>query len=279
LRAAGFNYEGLTFMNRTGAELGQYLNGSTSLYNFPALRINRAAVRDTLLRRVRQAGISVYWRKKYVGVVSETSAGGRDNNGSATVQFKDGEAVTAHFVVAADGIHYCIRSFVTGTSAEPTFSGLMGIGGSLHSDQLDPKIASSHELQLPCMMFGAKGTFAIMPSSHDGQTLGFFTTVEVTDRNRDSWTALGKNPEEMVGILRKRFLDGELQWPALVQQLCENKPTASLSCWPFFSVPHLSSWTSSHKRVILIGDAAQAIPPTGGQGAAIAFEDAVVHEM
>jgi 2-polyprenyl-6-methoxyphenol hydroxylase-like FAD-dependent oxidoreductase len=196
-------------MNRTGAELGQYLNGSTSLYNFPALRINRAAVRDTLLRRVRQAGISVYWRKKYVGVVSKTSAVA-DDDGSATVQFKDGEAVTAHFVVAADGIHSCIRSFVAGISAEPTFSGLMGIGGSLHSDQLDPKIASSHELQLPCMMFGAKGTFAIMPSSHDGKTLGFFTTVEATDRNRDGWTALGKNPEEMEGILRQRFLNGEL---------------------------------------------------------------------
>ena len=42
----------------------------------------------------------------------------------------------------------------------------------------------------------------------------------------------------------------------------------------FFEVPRLESWTSPHGRVILIGDAAHAFSPQGGQGAAMAFEDA-----
>jgi 2-polyprenyl-6-methoxyphenol hydroxylase-like FAD-dependent oxidoreductase len=41
-----------------------------------------------------------------------------------------------------------------------------------------------------------------------------------------------------------------------------------------FAVPNLKNYTSPARRVILIGDAAHAIPPTGGQGAAMAFEDA-----
>ena len=41
----------------------------------------------------------------------------------------------------------------------------------------------------------------------------------------------------------------------------------------FFSVPHLENWKSPLGRVIIVGDAAHAIPPTGGQGAAMAFED------
>src|SRR5450755_2516121 len=39
-------------------------------------------------------------------------------------------------------------------------------------------------------------------------------------------------------------------------------------------VPTLSTYISPKRRVVLIGDAAHAIPPTGGQGAAQAFEDA-----
>ena len=42
----------------------------------------------------------------------------------------------------------------------------------------------------------------------------------------------------------------------------------------YYKVPALASYTSPSRRVILIGDAAHALPPTGGQGAAMAFEDA-----
>jgi 2-polyprenyl-6-methoxyphenol hydroxylase-like FAD-dependent oxidoreductase len=39
-------------------------------------------------------------------------------------------------------------------------------------------------------------------------------------------------------------------------------------------LPDMEHWVSKSGRVILVGDAAHAIPPSGGQGAASAFEDA-----
>jgi 2-polyprenyl-6-methoxyphenol hydroxylase-like FAD-dependent oxidoreductase len=42
----------------------------------------------------------------------------------------------------------------------------------------------------------------------------------------------------------------------------------------FFSAPHLDHFYAPSHRVLLIGDSAHAIPPTGGQGAAMALEDA-----
>lgn len=42
----------------------------------------------------------------------------------------------------------------------------------------------------------------------------------------------------------------------------------------FYIVPSLEKWVSSSGRIVLIGDAAHAITPQGGQGAAMAFEDA-----
>lgn len=55
-------------------------------------------------------------------------------------------------------------------------------------------------------------------------------------------------------------------------------PTTVTACTDvdarFFSAPSLDSWVSQSSRVLLIGDSAHAIPPTGGQGVAIALEDA-----
>lgn len=42
----------------------------------------------------------------------------------------------------------------------------------------------------------------------------------------------------------------------------------------FYSIAPLPSSSSPSSRVILISDAAHALPPTGGQGAAMALEDA-----
>ncbi len=79
--------------------------------------------------------------------------------------------------------------------------------------------------------------------------------------------------------------------PADIKALRGNTDIVSCS---FFVAPHLDSWVSTSGRVLLIGDAAHAIPPTGknlvydtsktfancthqlrgGQGAAMALEDA-----
>ncbi|CAJ2511218.1 Uu.00g068430.m01.CDS01 [Anthostomella pinea] len=48
----------------------------------------------------------------------------------------------------------------------------------------------------------------------------------------------------------------------------------ALKIWPFRSLLRLEGWTSAaHRRVVILGGAAHAIPPTTGQGAAQAFED------
>jgi 2-polyprenyl-6-methoxyphenol hydroxylase-like FAD-dependent oxidoreductase len=42
----------------------------------------------------------------------------------------------------------------------------------------------------------------------------------------------------------------------------------------FYEVPSLARWSSPNGRVIVMGDAAHAFSPQGGQGAAMSFEDA-----
>jgi 2-polyprenyl-6-methoxyphenol hydroxylase-like FAD-dependent oxidoreductase len=72
-------------------------------------------------------------------------------------------------------------------------------------------------------------------------------------------------------ILEKTYCHGT--WPEQVQVMCREAPAEEFHIWPVNTVPHLTSWSSPSAKVILIGDAAHAITPFGGQGGAMAFED------
>lgn len=223
IRTSGYNYTNLAFSNGSGEVLGRFLNGSQKIYNFPALRIHRTIVRDELIKELGLQNIPIYYDKKCVGIKDESGD-------SATIMFEDGEEVQAGFVVGADGIHSRIRPHIAGHS-EPAFSGLMGVMGTVMSDQLQD-VMGDHDLELPCMLFGDSGSFAIMPASFSGDEIGYFATIEATDRGREGWTALENNKEELESMLKKPILKPGSNWPQLVKALCERTPPETLTSWP-----------------------------------------------
>ncbi|GAM38855.1 salicylate hydroxylase [Talaromyces pinophilus] len=275
LRVRGFIYERIYFANGSGQEMGYVFHGSSELYNFPALRIKRSILREELVRIVKREGVPIYWNKKCVRIVSETAATTTQTNGSATAEFSDGEKVEADFVIGADGIHSRIRSFIAPDVGDPTFTGLTGITGTIHADELGD-LQEKARLHVPCMLFGANGSIGILPSSFDGKEIEWFANLETEDRSREEWTKFGNDGQWMKDLILQRFLYGDKidHSPEMVKQLMLKTRPEVLTNWPFYTLPHVERWTSPHKRVILIGDAAHAIPPTGGQGAAMAFEDA-----
>lgn len=262
VRPQGFNYEELAFTTGSGQILGKFLNGSIKEYHFPALRIHRTVVKDALRQKLEEEGIPVVYDKKCKRVISE-------DDKSATVEFTDGSRETADFIVGADGIHSHVRDFIQ--ECKPEFSGLMGIMGTV----MAPDLAHvKHDLQLPAMLFGDTGSFAIMPASFDGKEVGYFATIEQQDRGRDGWNELETHTDELKRLLEERFTSPGSKWPDLVKALCDKTPVETLTSWPFYSVPHMEHFSSPKGRVIVLGDSAHAIPPTGGQGAAMALEDA-----
>lgn len=265
IRTQGFNYEGLAFSNGSGQMLGMFLNGSQKIYNYSALRIHRSIVRSTLAEELERQGIPIKYDKKCLGIKSESEK-------SAIVEFESGEIVEAQFVIGCDGIHSQIRPFFA-PNTTPSFSGLMGVMGCVDESNLE-SLKNGKGLHLPNMLFGSNGSFAIMPSSFDGKEIGYFATIQEQDKGRDGWAHLDNAKAGLHTMLDDRFLPEKFAWPELVKELCKKTPEDTLTSWPFFSVPHLDTWASPKKRVIVIGDAAHAIPPTGGQGAAQAFEDA-----
>ncbi|KPI40211.1 6-hydroxynicotinate 3-monooxygenase [Cyphellophora attinorum] len=266
----GFAYEDIAFYSaRNLSRIGRVKNGDVKRYGYPALRIGRGIVRGELLRAVEELAtqdreeitVEMRFETKVVSVSEKEK--------NVILGLASGEELTFDAVIGADGIHSRVRNLVNG-DVKPTFSGMLGIGGG----RLDRRDIRPQDLSLPAMFMGKSNAFMMMPTSADGNEVTFFATMEVEERDREGWAKLGEDKQELKRIMVDRHCGRASEWPAVVVEACRSGKADSLSIWPHYNAPILESWTSSSNRIILMGDAAHAMPPTGGQGAAMAFEDA-----
>merc|ERR1711981_65663 len=258
----GFAYDEITFYSaRNLSRLGSVLNGSREKYVYPALRIPRHIVRQTLMNAVQDAGINIKFETKIKSVEDG------DDKGQASLVLSSGKVESHDLIVGADGIHSRIRQLIS--DVEPTFAGQVGVGGGQIKRE-DVVI----DLKLPAMFMGKTNSFAMMPTTADGQTVSCFATIEMEERTREGWAAFAADKQGLKQRLVERHCGSDAEWPKAVQDACQQSRAESMAIWPFFNAPVLESWTTPSARVILIGDAAHTMPPTGGQGAAQAFEDA-----
>jgi 2-polyprenyl-6-methoxyphenol hydroxylase-like FAD-dependent oxidoreductase len=72
--------------------------------------------------------------------------------------------------------------------------------------------------------------------------------------------------------MRRRLLDAFAGWHAPIEALVST--TSEIMRTAIYDVPALPAWHIG--RVMLLGDAAHAMSPAGGQGASLALEDAMI---
>ncbi|OQU95922.1 FAD binding domain-containing protein [Cladophialophora immunda] len=260
IRKCGWNYDDVQMITVAGKYLGSHTWGGLRRYHYQCLRINRDVVRQALLSEVRLQGIPMHFGKRCVGLA--------EDGDTISLAFEDGETIHTEFLIGADGIHSPTRQYLYPGS----FSKYSGLLVALGHTQRRLMGASMEGVQLPCMFFGKNGTFSILPNSYDGEEIGYFITTDVPDRGESNWAALEKDKQAISNIFDE--ITEEPGWPQFVRDLSRTTPLEHFRTWPFAKVPDLEHWVSRSGKMILIGDAAHAIPPSGGQGAASAFEDA-----
>ncbi|KAK5051018.1 hypothetical protein LTR84_003577 [Exophiala bonariae] len=264
LQKMGNSYEDLHLRNASGAQIVTFHNGNKDGYGFSAMRIHRHHVQRVLIEACQAKGVSIRHGMKIQGISEDSSSD------EVELTFANGETAYASFVVGADGLHSIVREHVVKESTS-IYAHMIGVTGYLQKRQLHP---SANSIGLPSHFIGHNGFIAIMPSDVSGNEIGFFSTMDFgEERSKQEWDELFKNKDAIRSILRERFCK-ENGWCELVDSLCKSVGSDTLCSWPFYIAPQLPTWSTQSGRVLVIGDAAHAMIPTGGLGASLAFEDA-----
>lgn len=118
------------------------------------------------------------------------------------------------------------------------------------------------------MIFSPAGLLMTIPIDPTGEQLAWGITKEVPgDKGRAGWAEY----ESSGAAYREAKGDFDRITTEPVRSLLDNANADEAKLWAAYSIPELPKWHTS--RVLLIGDAAHALPPNG-QGSAMAFEDA-----
>ena len=266
IRNQAFPFETMAFKTDFDfKDTGIYYFGSEEMYGYKAIRIYRKVLLAELRKMVEEEGIPLKYGKKYTQVVFEDDSGVR-------FAFSDDTEDTAEILIGADGIHSKVRQYIA-PDIEPTYSGFLGVTFAFPASKI--RFPAGHtDFPLPVSIMGKHGMFALAPQNADGKEIFAGRQFHYAQQTRSSWDALLKEKSELIEMHRADMKD----WSDLVQSAIEqlSGPDGhSLSIWAFHTVPKLERWYSPKGRVIIMGDAAHAIPPTAGQGANQAFEDSL----
>lgn len=262
IRNKGYNFENIAFKNDQEETTDLYPLGNEKLYGYKALRIYRQVLLTELRSMLQERDIQVIYEKRFSRILHESAAEG------VTFQFEDGSTAQADLLVGADGIHSTVRQNVS-PSTTPLYSGMLAITCAIPTSKLRFPADKDYST-LPVAIHGKAGTFIFAPQDVDGSEVLAGTQKPYPEQSKAEWTRLFGAKDELLALLSANRAD----WPDIVQSGLENVPKNTLSIWPFYIVPKLAAWRSDTQRVIILGDAAHAIPPTAGQGASQAFEDA-----
>ncbi|KAF2246390.1 FAD/NAD(P)-binding domain-containing protein [Trematosphaeria pertusa] len=262
IRTKGYNFDTLTFMNDSDhKEIGKYYFGNKERYGYQALRIYRNVLIAELRAMVQEQGIPIQYGRKFSHIVAEDDQG-------VTFALADGTEERAEILIGADGIHSKVRAQIL-PDIVPAYSGFLGVTFAFPASKLR---LPSPAFPMPVSIHGKNGAFVMAPQNADGTEIFAGRQFTYPMQERSGWDALLKSKTELVEM-HQRDMD---EWSDLVQSGQEQISTPdvhSINTWPFHTVPKLDKWSSDGGRVVIVGDAAHAIPPTAGQGANQAFED------
>ncbi|KAK1255634.1 hypothetical protein MKX07_007893 [Trichoderma sp. CBMAI-0711] len=198
--------------------------------------------------------------------------------GRNTIQFVDGSnAVEVDLVIGADGVKSITKRALFPDAAEdpypPHYEGLVGIGGFIPAAGLEEFV----EKGSMNFIHGGNGFFGYFfsesnPSdpkrespydvSEPGDTLAWWSTYEIKE-------CPDRKTLDLADISR-RLRERHGQWKdPVIQRVLESARVSNM--YPTWTSPPLPSW--ERDGVVLLGDAAHALPSTSGQGVSQALED------
>ncbi len=236
-----------SFRNDRGTELARTRVGDAGP---PMLALSRSLLFSTLARALREHGVETHYDKRLEAV--------EERPGGVVARFVDGSAAEGNVLIGADGVRSTVRKHLL-PDARAAYTGMIGIGGFT-------TIAAAPEMPRDTMtfVFGRHGFFGY--SAADAGMALWWTNL-FRDRELAREALEHTRAETLKAELAERFGAYHAPIPALIAG------ADTVLQLNVYDMPSLPTWHRG--RIALIGDAAHAVSPNAGQGAALALEDAM----
>ncbi|KAF5711762.1 salicylate hydroxylase [Fusarium mundagurra] len=271
LRKLGIPVRGVDVVAlRTGRTLGQMFPGIDALR---VMRHHLVQCMADVVAALPKDRIDLRYGARVTGIQQD-----RDDEGNVhvNVQFdteRSQESISGDILLGCDGIHSFVRTTVVDRERKKTYSGRAVAYGYVDSDStgqigvttLDEKPI----LRDSTLIQGQHGSFLMThfePSRQKVYALAIMPMAENQDA-RDGWKASGEDKVTLKRDIVARFREGSIR--GLESMINE-------SDWYFYPVYMLlpeGRWSKG--RVLLLGDAAHAMPPQG-ESTGIAIEDGIL---
>ncbi|MBN9164066.1 MAG: monooxygenase [Myxococcales bacterium 68-20] len=248
----GFATPRMTMWSGSGKKLGDVANGMTLADGTSSITVRRAGLHRALRREAERRGIAIVEGRRVVE--AETIAGD-----VAVVRFDDGSETTADLLVGADGLWSRIRRAIDPGAPQPRYCGMLSIGGFAQVPELDPTPETFH------MVFGRRAFFGYSVTA-SREVYWFANVAHAAEPSREE---LASTP---AAAWRSRLLELFEGDRGPMRPILE--AADGITVHPVHDMPSVPCWHRG--RLVLVGDAAHATSPSAGQGASMAFEDAVV---
>ena len=253
----GLPCDGMVMWNSQGRRLGQVRHdlvhhdhdGSAP----GSLMIRRGLLHKVLREEAVRRGVPVEFGKRLADVQI-------DGPHQVVARFEDGTRATADCLIGCDGIHSRTRRAIDPQAPGASYIGRVNAGGFLCNPEIAP---TPNVLNLT---LGRRAFFGHLVRPN-GEVYWFSDLAYPGEPTRRELDAISRE------VWKERLLelhrDDRAPIPDIVRGL-----RGEFGVYPLCDVPALPTW---HRGpVALVGDAAHATSPYGGQGASMAMESAIV---
>ncbi|CCO29637.1 hypothetical protein BN14_03655 [Rhizoctonia solani AG-1 IB] len=264
------------FQNQHGGKIGAFwYGGGWDPYARGAIgmRVLRSDLLQGLLRTMekyeKEGRLKIVYGKR-----AETIEEGENG---VSIRFDDGEVAKGDMLIGADGIHsftrgqlYSEHSDKPETTPRAVYSGVTTIYGVVPSSKIpQPLLEPLSRHQSIRTISPHEGLFAISYATASRSHIHWFSsrTLRVPP--------LADEPAPDPESVRESLLQAYGKHPEPIPDLI--RATDHIYYWPVFRLaPFPDKWYSPGGRMVLVGDAAHAMPPHAAQGVGMGIEDSVV---
>ncbi len=240
----------MVFSSWTGKRLGVVSNGWLDPKT-PSITLMRGVLQRVLAEEANARGIRIHYGKRFTDYAEQ--------DGRVVARFDDGSETEGDILIGADGIRSRVRAAMTPGGVEPSFTGLINLGGVVPDSRMPATTGAMH------MVWGRRAFFGY--TVRPGGEAWWFANVG-SDQEPDRRELAAVPSEQWKQRLRNLFLDD----PDFIMELID--ATQEIGAHPIHDMPSLRRWYRD--GAVLMGDAAHAVSPSAGQGASMAMEDALV---